>query len=69
MSKEEKNNKEENGMSWESIKNIVYGWNTETNEPSGIEIIPDDPEEVEEKEDETEPEYFSYILESDSLIC
>ena len=66
---EEKNNEKENGVNWEAMKNIVYGWNTETNEPSGIEIVPDEEEEFIEEEPEVEQEILSYVLSNDSLVC
>lgn len=66
---EEKNNEKENDVNWEAMKNIVYGWNTETNEPSGIEIVPDEEEELIEEDPEIEQEILPYVLNNDSLVC
>lgn len=66
---EEKNNEKESGVNWEAMKNIVYGWNTETNEPSGIEIVPDEEEELIEEDPEVEQEILPYVLNNDSLVC
>ncbi len=58
----EENKKETEVVNWDHLKNMVKEWNTVN---PVIEVVPD-PEEV--VEDNKESEYYSYIIDQDSLL-
>lgn len=58
----EENKKETEVANWDHLKNMVKEWNTVN---PVIEVVPDPEEVVEENK---EAEYYSYIIDQDSLI-
>lgn len=58
----EENKKETEVANWDHLKNMVKEWNTVN---PVIEVVPDQEEVVEENK---EAEYYSYIIDQDSLI-
>jgi len=58
----EENKKETEVVNWDHLKNMVKEWNTVN---PVIEVVPDPEEVVEENK---ESEYYSYIIDQDSLL-
>ena len=58
----EENKKETEVVNWDHLKNMVKEWNTVI---PVIEVVPDSEEVVDENK---ESEYYSYIIDQDSLL-
>lgn len=58
----EENKKETEVVNWDHLKNMVKEWDTVN---PVIEVVPDPEEVVEENK---ESEYYSYIIDQDSLL-
>jgi hypothetical protein len=58
----EENKKETEVVNWDHLKNMVKEWNTVN---PAIEVVPDPEEVVDENK---ESEYYSYIIDQDSLL-
>lgn len=58
----EENKKETEVVNWDHLKNMVKEWNTVN---PVIEVVPDPEEVVDENK---ESEYYSYIIDQDSLL-
>lgn len=58
----EENKKETEVVNWDYLKNMVKEWNTVN---PVIEVVPDPEEVVDENK---ESEYYSYIIDQDSLL-